>query len=288
MSTRTIAVVVLALICGASAAVGMNMLRGAPERAAKVETVPIVVAKHDAVRAMPLSADSLALLDWPKDRLPDGAFTSIDAAVQRIPRVQIVAGDYVSEAKLAPAGSGAGTATLIPRGMRAYTIQTASAAANVAGFILPQNRVDVLLTLRGQYNDETGGGSTTTLIQAVEVLAIGGEIEPPPDNKTNPDDLESVTLLVTPDQAKVLDLGQKLGQLSLSLRNPDDDAQVDAAPVTLDDLRKRGIILTTSPPEPVEQPTASAIAETKDDKPEYRTIRTVRGSHVSSIRVTVW
>src|SRR5262249_33279263 len=79
--------------------------------------------------------------------------------------------------------------------------------------------------------------STTTLLQSVEILAVDQQLDAPADNKTNPRDLGSVTLLVTPAQAALLDLGQNLGLLTLSLRNPDDKDEAKTTPATLADVR---------------------------------------------------
>ena len=67
----------------------------------------------------------------------------------------------------------------------------------------------------------TGGGSTTTLLQNVEILAVDQKVDGPADNKVDSTNLRSVTLLVTPDQAAKLSLGQSKGTLHLTLRNPE-------------------------------------------------------------------
>ena len=87
----------------------------------------------------------------------------------------------------------------------------------VAGFILPGNRVDVLLSL-GEISgtNETGGGSTITLLENIEILAVDQKMDAPSDNKVDTKDLRSVTLLVTPQQANRLDLGQNKGMLHLA------------------------------------------------------------------------
>ena len=95
------------------------------------------------------------------------------------------------------------------------------------------------MTLKGRHNDGTGGGSTTTLLQAVEILAVDQQLDAPAENKVDPDGLRSVTVLVTPEQAGLLDLGQSMGQLTLSLRNPDDREEAATRPVTLADIRFR-------------------------------------------------
>jgi pilus assembly protein CpaB len=104
-------------------------------------------------------------------------------------------------------------AHLIPAGMRAFTISTPGVTSGVAGLIRPGNKVDVLLT-----SQDNGGPLTTTLMKDVKILAVDLRIDAPAENRINPNQLTSVTLLVTPDQAKMLALGQTKGILHLSLR----------------------------------------------------------------------
>jgi Flp pilus assembly protein CpaB len=68
---------------------------------------------------------------------------------------------------------------------------------------------------------------------------VDQRLDAPAENKVDPKDLQSVTLLVTPEQAALLDLGQNLGQLTLSLRNLDDKSETSAEPATLAMLRSR-------------------------------------------------
>ena len=76
----------------------------------------------------------------------------------------------------------------------------------------------------------TGGGSTTTLLQNVEILAVDQKMDAPSDNKVDTKDLRSVTLLVTPQQANRLDLGQNKGMLHLALRNREDNEDFQTKP----------------------------------------------------------
>lgn len=284
MSIRTILVVLLAVMFGLSAAWGVNQLRTPVLVESKLETSPVVVAALDIPRGQVLQETDVRLCDWPKDMLPPGAMTSLKDATSRSAMYPLVAGEPILERKLASAESGRGLASLVPSGMRAYTIQSSKVAATVAGFILPGNRVDVLLNLRGQANDETGGGSTTTLLQSVEILAVDQNLDAPAENKTDPANLQSVTLLVTPDQAALLDLGQNLGVLSLSLRNPEDKAEADTRPAIMADVRYRQ-------EKPVQLPdtlkglTPEPKKETKKE-PETFQIVTLRGSQRGNVQVT--
>ena len=122
--------------------------------------------------------------------------------------------------------------------MRAVSIQTANISSGVTGFVMPNNKVDVLLTMHGMggNNDPTGGGRTVTLLQNVTVLAVDQKIEAPTEQKMDLKEMRAVTLLVTPQQAEQLDLGQNKGVLRLTLRNPLDDEIAPIDEVTLANL----------------------------------------------------
>jgi pilus assembly protein CpaB len=288
MKMRAILVLVLALICGVSAAVGVSRLR----QSSGVDTASVVIARGDIPRGRTLTEDQVELRDWPSSMIPRHAVQKIEDIVGREAAVPIVAGDVLSDTKLAGKDAGRGVAALVPSGMRAYTIQTSKAASNVAGFVLPGNRVDVLLSLHGNFLDENGRGSCTTLLQGVEILAVDQRLDAPAENKVDPKDLQSVTLLVTPKQAALLDLGQNLGQLNLSLRNLDDRAEVDADPVTLAELRLKAASKSVlpslldfftahksppTPPQPYESAANTAQGHQPPPPRPTITIRTLRG-----------
>jgi hypothetical protein len=121
-------------------------------------------------------------------------------------------------------------AHLIPPRMRAFTIATPGMTSGVAGLIRPGNRVDVLLTT----SQGNGGPVTTTLMEDVKILAVDPRIDAPAENRIDPNRLTSVafsvTLLVTPDQATMLALGQTKGTLHLSFRGPEANQSADLRP----------------------------------------------------------
>lgn len=280
MSIRTILVMVLAGTCGVSAAVGINQLRKPTQVVAEPETGPIVVAAADIPRGRMVTERDVRVRQWPKEMILKGALTRAEDAVERAAMIPLVAGEPILDVKLASKDAGRGMAALVPKGMRAYTIQASKVASNVAGFVLPGNRVDVLLNLRGKPDDETGGGSTTTLLQSVEILAVDDRVTPPAENKVDPKDVGSVTLLVTADQAALLDLGQNMGQLSLSLRNPEDKQEAITRPALLADIRYRQE-KPLEEPEPGDPP---PIVRKK--APEVFSILTLRGTRPGEVLVT--
>lgn len=277
MQKRTVLIGAFALVFGVSAAVGVYLLSQSPAVAPKPETVSVVVAAADVNRGQTLLSEHLAHCDWPKEAVPEGAITDQSEVVDRTATVPLMKGDLLFDAKLAPRGAGRGLAAVIPTGMRAVTIQTPNVSTGVAGFILPGNKVDVLLSMSAQgVDDVTGGGSTITLLQNVEILAVDQRIDAPQDNKMDPKELRSVTLLVNPTDAARLDLGQNKGTLHLALRNHADTDTEAVEPATLAGLKigSPEPIVVTQKPEKGPPPRA---------KKAPLQIRTVRGSRFGYI-----
>lgn len=308
MSLRTLLVGIFAVVFGVAAAVGAYVLSTGGGAAPPVETVSVVVATSDAARGQSLSASTLRRREWPKDALPAGVITEIEDAVDRTVLHPISKGELLLDNNLAPKGSGRGLASIIPDGMRAVTIQTPNVSTGVGGFILPGNKVDVVMTAGGMGSpDLPGGSSTFTLLQNIEVLAVDQRIEAPQDNKIDTKDMRSVTLLVTPADANKLELGQNKGTLHLTLRNPQDNSVDEVEPATLLALRFGGGELglksteVEAPPPgllgaaksgPPAQPQLSAVAAPVEEpvKPPAPTrqkvihkLRTLRGVESSEI-----
>src|SRR5262249_10037933 len=148
-------------------------------------TVAVIMASRDIPRGRTLTADLLTTKDYPKDFVPPGAVKTVEEIVDRTVAVPMVKDEPVLESKLASKTAGRGLAALIPEGMRACTITTTLSSA-VAGLLLPGNHVDVLLSMsNSRPDDETGGGSTKTLLQNIEILVIDQHIDAPAENKVD-------------------------------------------------------------------------------------------------------
>ncbi len=305
MKTRTLMVIILALVCGGAAAIGIDQLRQRAVAASQVEMTTVLVAAVDVPRGAMVTPDILTVHNWPKSMVQAGAIRNRDDALDRAVIVPLVRGEPILEAKLADKSAGRGLAAMIPIGMRAFTIHTPHVAGGVGGFIQPGNRVDVLLTTRTSKSDETGGGATTTLLQNVQILAVDQSLDPTDKNSVDPQQMKSVTLLVTPDQVAKLDLGMNEGKLHLSLRNPEDMHESKARPATLAQLRfhqerpnpAEGVgktvgklmgalagAVSTAASGANGEGAAEGVATT-NRQPRQAQIRTLRGLHRSTIRV---
>ncbi|HKB06370.1 MAG TPA: Flp pilus assembly protein CpaB [Gemmataceae bacterium] len=306
MSIRTVLIVLLAVVFGLCAVVGVNALRGGSAvAAAEEEKMTVVVAAADIPRFTAVTADMVKTRDYPKSFAPAGAATRVEDVIDRVTDSQVVQDEPVLEARLAPRDAGRGVAAVIPPGMRALTILTPNLASGVAGLILPGNKVDVLFTKKANgLNDQTGGGTSTTLLQDVEIMAVDQRVDPAGATRSDPKELRSVTLVVSPDQATKLDLAQNLGTLHLSLRNYKDRAVARTSVATGAELRffqgkpwderlkdvldvaaklipDRKVFTPADKKEP-EKPAAVKAPEPPQPLPK---IRTVRGTHPGEVEI---
>jgi pilus assembly protein CpaB len=235
MQTRTILVGAFAVIFGIVSAVGAFISQRRADSAPA--THEVVVASEDLPWGTVLETQHLRVSRFPVDAIPENAIRKVEDALGRTSRDNLARGQLLVATRLTEPGAGRGLPPLIPKGLRAVSIQTPNVSSGVTGFVMPGNKVDVVLTMHGQGNeDPSGGGRTITLLQNVTVLAVDQNIEAPSENMMDLKQMRTVTLVVTPQQAQELDLGQNKGVLRLTLRNPLDEAISDVNQVTVSSL----------------------------------------------------
>ena len=215
----------------------------------QVPQAQVLVATKDIPLGGKLAADSMQWQEWPasgvnKDRFiqkaGDGG-TQIEPLVGAIARASIYQGEPITESKLIHSDHGFMSA-ILPEGMRAVATRI-EAATSAGGFILPNDRVDVIMT---HANPDAGGNGgspflTETILNNVRVLAIDQTIENTGDNsKGGADGSQTVigqtaTLELTPQQVQILSVAQQISDhLTLALRSVADsrsgpaDAAADA------------------------------------------------------------
>ena len=193
----------------------------------RVEFGTIVVASTPLRYGMALEAAHLTEIAWPQTALPEGAFASIDALMadgDRVVLSPIEPNEPVLLAKLSGPDGRASLSNLLSPGMRAVTIRT-DEIAGVGGFIMPGDRVDVVLTRDAgaieevQGNAQGASGSTITteiVVSNVKVLTVGQAADV---RQTSPQIANSVTIEVTTQGAQKVALARNVGTLSLSLRS---------------------------------------------------------------------
>jgi pilus assembly protein CpaB len=189
-----------------------NQMNGAKRPA----TTRIIVAAHDLEIGALIKDADLATSQW-VGTLPKGAIVTTNVAVGRGVVSPLYQGEPVLESRLATAGSGAGLAATIRPGMRACAVRV-NDVVGVAGFVVPGMRVDVLVSGTGPGTSQAEGAKVKTLLQNIEVLSAGTNIQK--DNEGKPVQVPVVNLLVTPEQAEVLSLASNETRIQLVLRNP--------------------------------------------------------------------
>lgn len=200
----------------------------------------VVVAKTDLPMGSEIRQADLAVVEWPQKCIPKGVFADPSSVVGRVIKTDICAGEAFFESKLAPNGSMGGFSSIIPIGMRALTVSVNS-YSGVGGFILPNTHVDVLVTVPSYTKKEES--RTKIILEDIKVLAVDQTFERKGDD---PVTVQTVTLLVTPEQAEKLVLASTEGKLQLSLRNTADRSVKSTSGTRLKELiRKQNRVITS-------------------------------------------
>jgi pilus assembly protein CpaB len=226
MNTRRLVVLLLAAVAAGGAALLVRGLLGGgtPKVDARIAPPPIaisqvLVAASNLQPGQPLTASLVYWQKWPTTNVDPGFITdangiSPDAAVAgAVVRAPIVTGEPITFAKIVKSdATGFMAATLRP-GMRAVSIGV-SVASVAGGFILPNDRVDIILT--ETTNDSPKRVSARIVLSDVRVLAIDQAF----DNKNQKavSDVKTATLELSPQQAQTVTRAQAAGTLSLALR----------------------------------------------------------------------
>jgi pilus assembly protein CpaB len=263
---------VLAGVLGAAAAVvgyfSLDSLARQQASGQSRNTQDVVVTAGDMTFGVKLERSMLRVVRYPKDAVPTGAFSDPDSVVGQTTKVFMSAREPVTAIKLSSRGGG--LSMLVRPTMRAASLEVNN-VSGVSGFVLPGDRVDVLVTINPRTNMQEA--VTKTVLQNVEVLAAGQKTEQQ-DNK--PITVQAVTVLVNPEGAEILAHAQTEGEVHLVLRNPDDQEQVQVASVSTGQMIGSGAPARTVPGRrTVARPTSAPapVRVRPADKPNVRIIR---------------
>jgi pilus assembly protein CpaB len=221
-------------------------VRANAPRKEKSETKDLVVANADMPVGATIKPSDLHIVKWPVETYPKGGFSKIEDVVDRAVVSNVLAEEPIVAGRVSEKNAGVGLASVIPPGMRAVSVRV-NDVVSVAGFVIPGTRVDVLVT--GQPpNADSGGRMTTTVLQNILVISAGTKIQP--DARGQPENVPVVTLLVTPEQAELITLASREGQIQLVLRNPTDDKTQKPSGVRVSALYSGVAPIAAPKPEP--------------------------------------
>lgn len=215
------------------------------QAAAMASTQPQAKAKNTiVVAAQPMRFGkliepmSLKVIDWPSDTIPQGAFKTVeeligDATQPRYVMTAIEQSEPILTTKITGPGQRATLSATLEPGMKAISIRV-NDVLGVAGFVLPGDRVDIMLTRQiDAEGDAKADGVTGVLLQGVKVLAVDQSAD---DRSDKPAVSKTVTMEVSTAEAQKLTLASTVGTLSLALRNVGSADVETIQPISLSDL----------------------------------------------------
>jgi pilus assembly protein CpaB len=244
MNTARIVVLAIAVGAGGIAAYlasGSDAPPQPTQPVAQLPTVDVLVAKSDVGLGQSLKPEDMVWQTWPaaaasntfikRTERPE-ATTQVTGSIARAP---FIAGEPIREAKLVKADGSGFMAAILPTGMRAVSTEI-SPETGAGGFILPNDRVDVLLTKREKNPGNNGADviNSEIILTNVRVLAI--DQAPKEKDGQNAVVGKTVTLELKPEQAETLARSRQTGTLSLALRSI---ADVNATEIQTDDRPSR-------------------------------------------------
>ena len=273
MQNRLKIALVVAVFFGLIAAYGIyNFLSYKQKEAESLRAAnqDIVIAAQDIPPGTVINEEAIKkglikTTPWPKSSIPAGAFSSPQQVIGKVNRVKILANEPIIESRLA--GEGAGLTVRLEAGKRALAVRV-DEIIGVSGFIVPDDRVDVILT-----TTPVGGNQDTKVAKIVlqnkRVLSVAQSTE---QKEGKPQLARSITLEVTPEEAEKLSLASQEGQIVLALRGLGDDTEAR----TIGSNKRDLLSLAAAPRKPV---AGGAAAQAAPDK--YR----VEGIHGSTSKV---
>ena len=286
MNVRQIAIIGGALIIAGGAFLWMRGQSGANQttgtatvQAPTPSNTQVLVAKRDLMVGERITTDSLGWQDWPETGTTSVAFLvqsknpdALKLYENAIVRQEMVTGEPVTDKKIVAVGAETSTmAALLTPGMRAIAV-TITPDSSVAGFVLPNDRVDIVLTreLQIQANGQTRARTAaSTILENVRVLAIDQAVAQTKDQKSMSGSTATVEL--TANDAEKLRMADKLGEISLMLRGYADSAgptlaRVDTAVMAqpLPEAVPRAPVAPVRPTDTPPVPTPSAPSVSND------------------------
>jgi pilus assembly protein CpaB len=247
---RTINIVILfiAIVMGVIAAfLAYTWLQSQQHASAAAPTGTVVVATVPLGFGAAISEDKISEIPWAAKTLPEGAFATKQQMLKdgrRVALTPIERGEPVLRAKITAPGQRGSLSTLLDQGMRAVTVRVDD-VRGVAGFILPSDRVDVVLIRTEAV--ASGQSYSELILQNVKVLAVDQLAGQQPDQATVL--AKAVTLEVTAEGAQKVLLATNIGRLSLILRQPGEAHSAASRRITERDLSNMPAPPPAPPPE---------------------------------------
>jgi pilus assembly protein CpaB len=227
-------------------------------------TRTIVVATKPLRFGNEISNAQVREMPWPDDALPAGAFATISELLtggKRVVLTPIEPNEPVLTSKITGSGQRATLSAMLQDGMKAVTVRV-NDVEGVAGFVLPGDRVDVVLTRQSDKSTPT----SDVVLQNARVLAIDQFAD---ERSDKPSVVKAVTLEVDINAAQKVALSASIGSLSLILRKAGEAASEATRRVTVLDLSTPSVTIAQQPTPVHDGSLATVTVNRAGNKQEY-------------------
>jgi pilus assembly protein CpaB len=252
-------VLLLAIVMGGLAAFMARNWIAAQANVEPAAMTTMVVATAPLTFGTVLTRDNVAEVAWAAGRLPEGAYATKDDLLKdgrRALLAPIARDEPILKTKVTGPGQRASLSALLEEGMRAVTVRVDD-VRGVAGFVLPGDRVDVVLIRTVERPNSAAENVSDILLQHVKVLAVDQIVN---ERQETPTVAKAVTLEVGTSQAQKILLATNVGKLSLILRQAGENHPASVRRITESDLGVAELVALERPvpSSPAAAPAASA------------------------------
>jgi pilus assembly protein CpaB len=282
MKFKTSASLMVAIVLGLiTAKVGLDILKKNTQATSGGPAGRVVVAKKDMEPGYVIEAEDIGLQEVPLGMVNAKTFRDTKTVVGRTVVASLVAGYPMSETVVTAEGSGGGMQAMVPAGFRAVTVDV-SESSGVAGLLTPGCHVDVIATL---HNGDQAVARTVVENAKVQFIqrdrSTSGRTGASVATGT-PDlgPVKTVTLLVTPKQAAMIELANSSGKPRLVLRGNSDSTAGGDTNVSQNELLGNPDQPKADAPQPA--PPTDAFSNTAEP-PKGRPVQIIRGGQESVI-----
>jgi pilus assembly protein CpaB len=279
-----------AIVVAAAATYGVYRLLQHNRESARIATVPVVVSLVDLPEGSTIERNMITANPWPVPTIPAGAFSAPDSVVGRVTRVAVFKGEPIVPGRLAPVGTGPGLEVKITPGKRAMALRI-NDVAGISGFIQPNSRVDVMVTLTNT-KDGKAQQVAKLFMENMRVLSVGHEVQR--DAQGKPSNAATATIEVTPEEAERLAVAASQGSIQLVLRGYGDPDSIDTKGATSHDVLSQLRLDQPTPvrtasrpaprprrPAPEPEPPPPVVVEAPPKRPDSLVVKIYRGAEVT-------
>lgn len=238
---RSSALIIVALGCGFVASLGVyQYLRAASD---KDEMRSVLVAGAEININQPLSKENVRVEQWPRRQIPQGSLSLLQDIDGKYARIRLYAGEPILSAKVMN-WDDASSSLKVPKGFRAVSVRV-TMDQSVSSLIEPGDKVDVIVVVK---RTPESPAMSKTILKSVQVFAVNTEMGKSPDKDKALEEARTVSLLLDPEGAERLAMGQELGTVRLALRSPDDPLVDETPGCSIDRLFGRGTVADLEDP----------------------------------------